>query len=96
MQHFLFNQTPINLFKQLSKQAGPKLLVLDEPTAGVDQASTEALVRTLADVRAAGRAMLVVTHDLAELGDVPDRAITLAGGREIGRASCRERVCQYV
>lgn len=58
----------------------PRLLVLDEPTAGVDRVSTEALVRTLAEVKAAGRALLIVTHDLAELGPVPDRAATMQDG----------------
>lgn len=58
----------------------PELLVLDEPTAGVDRASTEALVATLADIKAAGKALLVVTHDLGELGPVPDRAVTMVDG----------------
>lgn len=58
----------------------PRLLVLDEPTAGVDRVSTEALVETLGEIRATGRALLVVTHDLDELGDVPDRAVTMKDG----------------
>lgn len=60
--------------------SGPQLLVLDEPTAGVDRVSTEALVDTLGQVKATGRALLIVTHDLAELMDVPDRAVTLQDG----------------
>jgi zinc transport system ATP-binding protein len=58
----------------------PRLLVLDEPTAGVDRVSTEALVRTMLHVKAAGRALLVVTHDLDELGPLPDRAVTMKDG----------------
>jgi zinc transport system ATP-binding protein len=61
----------------------PTLLVLDEPTAGVDHASTEQLVATLTRVRGNGRALLVVTHDLDELEDVPDRAVTLVEGRVV-------------
>ncbi len=60
--------------------SGPRLLVLDEPTAGVDRVSTEALVHTLGELKASGRALLIVTHDLDELTDVPDRAVTMKDG----------------
>ncbi len=67
----------------------PSLLVLDEPTAGVDQASTEQLVRTLSQLKASGRALLIATHDLAELGPVPDRAVTMHDGRVVSDLQCR-------
>ena len=66
----------------------PRLLVLDEPTAGVDRVSTEQLVRTLAEVKAAGRALLVITHDLSELGPVPDRAVTMKDGSVMSDVDC--------
>jgi len=69
--------------------SGPRLLVLDEPTAGVDRASTEALVGTLAAIKAAGRALLVVTHDLSELGPVPDRVVTMQDGAVVSDRPCR-------
>lgn len=66
----------------------PRLLVLDEPTAGVDRVSTEQLVHSLAGVKAAGRALLVITHDLAELGPVPDRAVTMKDGLVVSDLDC--------
>lgn len=67
----------------------PRLLVLDEPTAGVDRASTEALVRTMVRIKSAERALLVVTHDLAELGAVPDRAVMMQDGAVVSDRACR-------
>lgn len=66
----------------------PRLLVLDEPTAGVDRVSTQALVATLRQVLLAGRALLVVTHDLDELDGLPDRAVTLQDGVVVSDLPC--------
>ncbi|MGJ7440681.1 metal ABC transporter ATP-binding protein [Aquipuribacter sp. MA13-6] len=71
--------------------SGPQLLVLDEPTAGVDRVSTEALVHTLGQLKTGGRALLVVTHDLDELGDVPDRAVTMKDGSVLSDTAMSKR-----
>ena len=42
----------------------PKLLVLDEPTTGLDPDAAESLYRTIDELRAAGAAVLSVTHDV--------------------------------
>ena len=57
---------------------GADLLLLDEPTAGLDVASTEQIRRVLADERAAGRTVLVATHDLADAMS-SDHVVLLAG-----------------
>jgi zinc transport system ATP-binding protein len=59
----------------------PELLVLDEPTAGVDLASQEALAGALQSLVAAGTAVVLVAHELGPLHAVIDRAVTLADGR---------------
>jgi energy-coupling factor transport system ATP-binding protein len=62
----------------------PDVLILDEPTRGVDpprKAELAALLRRAA----AGRATLVVTHDLVFAGDVADRHVML-GAREAAHA----------
>jgi len=61
----------------------PRLLVLDEPTAGLDADSRRALwqaVRTLADE---GAAVLLTTHLLDEADALADRVVLLAGGRVV-------------
>ncbi|MDP9430328.1 MAG: ATP-binding cassette domain-containing protein, partial [Actinomycetota bacterium] len=61
--------------------AEPELLVMDEPTAGVDAASQDALAAVLADVSATGTTLLVVTHETAALAGVLTRAVLVDHGR---------------
>jgi manganese/iron transport system ATP-binding protein len=55
----------------------PQLLLLDEPFNGVDAVSQEALLAALADLRTAGAAVLVSTHDLTLAQWVCDQVILL-------------------
>ena len=61
--------------------AEPEVLVMDEPTAGVDAASQEALAAVLADVSAAGTTLVVVTHEIGPLSGVLSRAVVVDHGR---------------
>lgn len=61
--------------------AEPELLIMDEPTAGVDAASQEALAATLAGISAGGTTLLVVTHESAPLAGVLSRAVVVDHGR---------------
>ncbi|NEK60267.1 ATP-binding cassette domain-containing protein [Geodermatophilus sabuli] len=61
--------------------AEPELLIMDEPTAGVDAASQEALAAVLARVSAAGTTLVVVTHEAGPLSGVLTRAIAVDHGR---------------
>ena len=61
--------------------AEPELLLMDEPTAGVDAASQEALAGVLAEVRTSGTTLVVVTHETGPLGGVLDRAVVMDSGR---------------
>jgi zinc transport system ATP-binding protein len=61
--------------------AEPELLIMDEPTAGVDAASQESLAAVLADVSAAGTTLAVVTHETGPLSDVLHRAVVVDHGR---------------
>lgn len=54
-----------------------ELLLLDEPFAGVDQRSEAMIVRLLRELAAAGRTVLVSTHDLHALPDLADEAALL-------------------
>ena len=57
----------------------PELLLLDEPTAGVDAASQRVLAATLAGLAATGTAVLVVVHEVGPLAAVVTRTVSLGG-----------------
>lgn len=59
----------------------PDLLVLDEPTAGVDQANQLALADTLSALATAGTTIVLVTHELGPMTSVITRAVTMAEGK---------------
>ena len=60
--------------------AEPELLIMDEPTAGVDAASQESLAAVLAAVSAAGTTLVVVTHEIGALSGVLTRAVVVDHG----------------
>jgi zinc transport system ATP-binding protein len=60
----------------------PDLLVLDEPTAGVDHASQLVLADIFAELVARGTTVLLVTHELGPLAPLVDRAVVLRDGRK--------------
>ena len=59
----------------------PDVLVLDEPTAGVDAESQEAFARVLASAKERGVAVLLVTHHVGALAPLVDRVVVLDAGR---------------
>ncbi|HLH01520.1 MAG TPA: ABC transporter ATP-binding protein [Bryobacteraceae bacterium] len=61
----------------------PEVLLLDEPTAGLDPRSASEMVELLASWRGAGKTVLTATHDLDNLEDIADRVIILQDGRII-------------
>ncbi|MDP9319792.1 MAG: ATP-binding cassette domain-containing protein [Chloroflexota bacterium] len=60
--------------------AEPDVLILDEPTFGQDERNTELLLETLDALRAEGRAIVVITHDLALVADHATRVVALDDG----------------
>ncbi|MEU8571250.1 metal ABC transporter ATP-binding protein [Streptomyces pathocidini] len=58
----------------------PELLIMDEPMAGVDQASQQVLADTLRQQVAGGTTVLLVLHELGPLEPLIDRAVVLRDG----------------
>lgn len=59
----------------------PRLLVLDEPTQGVDVGAKATIYAQLADAAAAGAAVLICSSDAEELASTCDRVLVLRDGR---------------
>ena len=69
----------------------PKLLLLDEPSSGLDRAETAALAATLRDVQAEhGFAILLVEHDVELVAGFTERAYVLDFGRVIASGPTAE------
>jgi len=64
--------------RALVQEAG--VLLLDEPFAGVDRTSEEAIMRILDELRADGRVLLIATHDVEQARGW-DRVLCLAGAQ---------------
>lgn len=70
----------------------PKLLILDEPTKGLDAAEKERLAERLASLRADGMAILLVTHDLEFAAGTADTMALLFAG-ELAFTGTPEEFC---
>jgi ABC-2 type transport system ATP-binding protein len=75
------------LFLALALVNNPEILVLDEPTAGLDPQSRRELHQIIAGFRAAGKTVLLSTHNLEEASSLCDRIGILHEGRIIANAS---------
>ena len=68
----------------------PALLLLDEPTAGVDPQSRNHLFETLERLKAAGRTLLYTTHHMEEAERLCDRLAILDAGRVVALGTRQE------
>ncbi len=59
----------------------PHNIMLDEPTNGLDVATSRAVRELLRQLRAEGRCILLTSHIMQEVGALADRIVVLAGGR---------------
>jgi Cu-processing system ATP-binding protein len=68
----------------------PELVLLDEPTTGLDPQATRELYQIVAELRAAGRCVLICSHLLAELEPHIDGALVLREGELLAAGSLTE------
>ena len=81
------NQQKIVVAKWLGND--PRLLILDEPTAGVDIGSKSEIIALIRELAESGKAVLVISSELPELLALSDRLLVVEDGRireDLGRS----------
>jgi branched-chain amino acid transport system ATP-binding protein len=61
----------------------PRLLLLDEVTGGVDQATVPGLIRLVRELHATGLALIVIEHNMRVIMEISQRVVALQLGRVI-------------
>jgi L-arabinose transport system ATP-binding protein len=79
------NQQKVVLARWLARQ--PKVLILDEPTRGIDIGAKAEIYGIISDLAAAGVALLVISSELPEVLGLADRIVVMQGGRVTGELS---------
>ena len=80
-------QQLVEIAKALSKRV--RLLILDEPTASLNENDSAALLDRLLAFRAQGIASILISHKLSEVARVADRITVLRDGRTVDSIDCR-------
>ncbi|GHV90320.1 hypothetical protein AGMMS50268_08230 [Spirochaetia bacterium] len=62
----------------------PELLILDEPTTGLDYRECMTIMGIISDLHARGTTILMISHDMEVVADFARRALVLSKGRLIG------------
>lgn len=73
------NQQKVVIGKWLA--TNPDILILDEPTAGIDIGSKSEIIRLVRELAASGKAIIMISSELSELLTACDRILVMADGR---------------
>ncbi len=76
------NQQKVTLARWLARR--PRVLILDEPTRGIDVGAKAEIYRTIAELAEGGLALLVISSELPEVLGLGDRIIVMKEGRIAG------------
>jgi putative multiple sugar transport system ATP-binding protein len=85
-------QQLVEIAKALSKRV--RLLILDEPTASLNEKDSAALLDRLVTFREQGIASILISHKLNEVARVADRITVLRDGRTVDDIECRTEPVQ--
>jgi ribose transport system ATP-binding protein len=76
------NQQKVVIAKWLKNN--PKLLLLDEPTAGIDIGAKGEIIKIIEDYASRGNSVIVVSSEISELVAMCDRIVVLVNGKKTG------------
>ncbi len=78
----------LEIVKQLYR--GADILILDEPTAVLTPQETQKLFAVLRNMKADGKAVVIITHKLHEVMDISDRVVVLLKGNYVGELMTKD------
>lgn len=81
-------QQLIEIAKALSKKV--KLLILDEPTASLNETDSQALLSLLREFKAQGMTMIMISHKLNEISQIADSITVIRDGSTVQTMDCRD------
>lgn len=79
----------LSLALSLLLSANPRIIVLDEPTRGLDYQAKRKLISILKKISAEGRSVVIATHDVELVAELADRVAFLAEGELISEGDVR-------
>ena len=82
------NQQKVILARWLARD--PRILLLDEPTRGIDVGAREEIYRIIAELAASGLAVVVASSEMEEVLTLPDRILVLRDGAITGEVIAEE------
>ena len=82
------NQQKVALAKALATEA--KVLILDEPTRGIDVGAKMEIYQLMRELSAQGMAIIMISSEMDELLGMSDRIVVMSEGRKAGELSKEE------
>ena len=82
------NQQKVSVGKALA--ASPKVLIMDEPTRGVDVGAKAEIHRIISNLASTGLAIILISSDLPEVLGMSDRICVMKNGAIVGEFSRKE------
>jgi D-xylose transport system ATP-binding protein len=82
------NQQKVVIARSLNPE--PRIIILDEPTKGIDVGSKNDIYNIINDMAADGVAVIMISSELPELMGMSDRYVVMAEGRVVGELSREE------
>ena len=88
------NQQKVVLAKWLSRDVD--VIILDEPTRGIDVGSKEDIYHLIGELAKEGKAIIMISSDLPEVLGISDRVLVMYEGRKVGELSAHEATQEKV